>query len=111
MFSQLAHKLSAGGHDRPDGHYEPHMARPTRATPTTVESLSQAFSSHGPLATAKSTRVEAWRNWRTCLTARGTTPRILPGTTIRSWPCCGLHCHGSLPLHPQHRRCGHLSPL
>ena len=68
--------------DRPDGHYEPYMALLARNTPTTVASMSRAFTDLiAPLGTARATRLKAWRNWRSCLTwgtARNTLDRILP---------------------------------
>ena len=58
------------------------MALLARNTPTTVDSMSRAFTDLiAPLGTARATRLKAWRNWRSCLTwgtARNTLNRILP---------------------------------
>ncbi len=68
--------------DRSNGHYEPYMDQLARTTPTTIASMSRAFTDLiAPLGTARTTRVKAWRNWRTCPTwgvARGSLHRILP---------------------------------
>ena len=63
--------------DRPDGHYEPYLAQLARATPTTVESMSQAFTALiTPLGTAKATRRTVSRRGATGVPAtRGCRPR------------------------------------
>ena len=68
--------------DTAHGHYEPVMADLARDTPTTVASMSRAFTTLiAPLGNAKNTRRKACRNWRTVLTwaaGRRTLGQILP---------------------------------
>ena len=71
--------------DTPHGHYEPIMADLARATPTTVDAMSQAFTDMIiPLGSARNTRLKAQRNWRSVLTwavGRHTLDQILPMDT------------------------------
>jgi hypothetical protein len=68
--------------DTAHGHYEPILAELSKAVPTTIPAMSQAFTEMiAPLGTAKTTRGKAQRNWRTVLTwgaARGALNHILP---------------------------------